>query len=547
MAHGDLHVTTISGSGRERQARLVRALYDAAKLGDAGGRVRLLETHISYVLLTGEYAYKIKKAISLPFLDFTTLERRHACCLEELRLNRRLAPVLYLDVVPIVGTFERPELGGEGGAIEYAVRMREFSQEALLSHMLADGTLRLGHIDALADIVARFHQSVDVAAADRPFGTAEEVRRVALENFSETRPLLASPDDLSDLDRLRGWTEKECAVRGETIDRRHAHGFVRECHGDLHLGNIALVDDRVTVFDCIEFNDELRWIDVMNEAAFAVMDLQDRGRFDLSFRFLNAYLEITGDYAGVALLRFFVAYRAMVRAKVTAIRMSQLRDDAAGSAAALDEYRGYVALATRTAGWTVPAIVLMHGLAGSGKTRSSQRLLESLGAIRVRSDVERKRLIGLAADARTGSSLAGGLYAPSATDRTYDSLASVTRAVVAAGHTAIADAAFLTRAQRHHFRALASELNVPYVIVDCEASDRTLRERIARRLAKGRDASEADAAVLDYQQSIREPIAADETTSVVRWNTELRDDQQDTAVAAVAERIGATVLSRPLH
>ncbi len=465
----------------------------------------VVETHISYVLLTGRHAYKIKKAVALGFLDFTTLDARRRYCDDELRLNRRLAPKLYLDVVPITGTFDAPRLGGDGPPIEYAVRMREFRQDALLSRVLARGELGAADIDALAAIVAAFHAHIDVAPADGPFGAPKRLLHYALQNFEQLAALPVAASERPTLDTLEAWTRHEYAAREHAFEARLRDGFIRECHGDLHLNNIARVDDELVVFDCLEFNAELRWIDTMNEIAFVAMDLDDRGRRDLARRFRDAYFERTGDYAGLAVYRFYYVYRALVRAKVAAMREDQLA--AARAHDALDtELRGYVDLAAGAAAPARPAIAVMHGLAGSGKSTLAQALAEVADAVRIRTDVERKRMHGLAADARSGSAVAGGLYADAATHAVYERIASLARAAANAGCAALVDGAFLERWQRERLRALAQELDVPFVILSVSAPDRTLRERVARRARAALDASEADIAILEHQQRVYEPL-----------------------------------------
>ena len=507
----------------KNQATLVQALRNPSAHGHGVDRVVVLETHISYVLLTGRYAYKIKKAVDLGFLDYRTLAARRFYCDEEVRLNRRLAPTIYIDVVPITGTVQSPAVGGRGPVVEYAVRMREFSQDALLSRMLAGGTLTPTHIDALALKVAEFHSSIEVDTADGPFGRPEEVRRLALDNCAQLAVLVKDASDQAAIRALRDWTEREYAARASLIESRRRHGFVRECHGDLHLNNIALVDGEVAVFDCIEFNDHMRWSDVMSEVAFVAMDLEDRGRPDLAFRFLNAYLERTGDYAGLNLLRFFLAYRAMVRAKVAWLRLAQLSAGQEQSAA-LEEYRGYVHLAEGYARPARPALVLMHGLAGSGKTTQSQRLLESIGAVRIRTDVERKRLHGLGAQARSQSAIDAGLYAPAETEQTYRHVSTLARHVTAAGYVAVVDAASLKRWQRAVFKDLAAELAMPFLIVSVSASPETLRDRLAARSKRGADASEAGLSVLEYQERTQEPLAPDELPAAVELTAETMAD-----------------------
>jgi hypothetical protein len=522
----------------KKQAALVEALRNPA-LYEGVSQVTALETHISYVLLTGRYAYKIKKAVDLGFLDYRTLDARHFYCQEELRLNRRLAQDVYLDVLAITGSSEAPVIGGDDPVIEYAVKMREFEQDALLSRMLEHGTLEASHIDAMAENIAVFHGAIDVASADGPFGHPDEVRRLALDNFTELRELVDDTSDRMHLEALRAWTEREYAARAGELETRRRQGFVRECHGDLHLNNVALFDGRIVVFDCIEFNDHMRWSDVMSEIAFVAMDLDNRKRPDLAFRFLNAYLERTGDYAGLGVLRLFLAYRAMVRAKVTWFRAAQ-PDPNDQKEAALAEYRGYVTLARRYAQRPRAAIVLMHGLAGSGKTTESQRLLESVSAIRIRTDIERKRLHALSPQAHSDSTIERGIYSPAETDLTYGHVCALARRVVTAGYVTIVDAAFLKRRQRDQFRDLASELSIPFLIVSLSASPDTLRDRLSRRSKSGTEVSEADTSVLDYQQRTQERLAPDEQPNVVTF--EAKPTADSAAFAALCGTIRARLL-----
>lgn len=506
-------MSSLRASTAADQQRLVAALADSA--WRAGGvRATVIETHISFVLLTGRYAYKIKKAVALGFLDFTTLEARRRFCSDELRLNRRLAPNVYLDVVPITGTIEAPALGGDGEPIEYAVKMREFSQDALLSRELARGDVDSGDIDALAAIVAAFHARVDVASPDGAFGAPSTVLHWALQNFAQLAALPETHDERADLARLEAWTRREFATRERAFEARRRDGFVRECHGDLHLANIARVDGEIVPFDCLEFNAELRWIDTMSESAFVAMDLDDRGRPDFARRFVNAYLERTGDYAGLAVYRFYYVYRALVRAKVAALREKQVGTGAAHDA--LDtELRGYVDRAARATTPSRPALVVMHGLAGSGKSTLAQALVEAIDAIRLRTDVERKRMHGVAIDARTHSRVGADLYGEAETRAVYDRVSGLAHAIIDAGYTAIVDGTFLARWQRERFRALASSLGVAFVLLSLAAPRATLRARVAHRFEAGADASEADVAILEHQERVHEPLASDEAADAI--------------------------------
>jgi uncharacterized protein len=522
------------------QARLVSALRDGALSGKESGHVFLIETHISYVLLTGQFAYKIKKAVELDFLDFRSLAARRLDCEEELRLNRRLAPTLYLDVVAITGSVEAPVLGGAGPIIEYAVKMREFPQQALASRALARGELSAAHIDALAATVAAFHQTACVAAASGPYGNPDEVLCTALQNFVQIRRLEDPHTEVADLDALAAWTERQHAACAASMFRRLSEGFVRECHGDLHLGNIAFFEHKLTIFDCIEFSEKMRWIDVMSEVAFAVMDLRDRGQPDFAHRFLNAYIESTGDYDGLTVLRFYLVYRAMVRAKISRLRAAQLMHGDA-KATALDEYRGYLDIAKHYAQPQRPAIIITHGLAGSGKTTFSQALLEMIGAVRIRTDVERKRIHGLPATRHDRSGIDAGLYAREATRETYLRALQLARDATAAGWKVIVDAAFLMRWQRRLFRDLASGLGIPFVVISFVAPAATLRERITRRLDDAQEASDATLAVLEHQLQTQEPLAPGELgdTLVCETQAPLAKEQLAARLRGVFDRLAA--------
>jgi uncharacterized protein len=502
------------------QAKLVESLRNPAVFGHGTGAEppEVMETHISYVLLTGTYAYKIKKAVDLQFLNFSTLAARHHYCHEELRLNRPLAPSVYLDVVAITGTVKAPVIGGDGPVLEYAVRMRQFGQDALLSNMLARGALTDAHVDRLAGVVASFHGATNRAAADAPYGRLDDILRPALENFTQLLAVVDEARDRSDLESLRAWTGGAHTTGAALFLNRRRHRFIRECHGDLHLGNIALIDGRVTLFDRLEFNESMRWIDVMNDVAFVIVDLQERKRPDLAARFLTAYLEATGDYEGLGVLRFYVVYRAMVRAKVARFRTRQLRSPDARERLQ-GEYRAFVDLARRHRHAMRGAIIITHGLAGAGKTTRAESLIERTGGVRICTDVERKRLHGFEAGASSASPVGEGLYTAEGSLQTYMHVCALARSVAEAGYIAVVDGAFLKRWQREMFRETAAAHGLPFAILAVSAPEATLRERIARRRQRGGAASEATIAVLEAQLRGYEPLDAEEQKFVVQCET----------------------------
>jgi len=502
-----------------RMPALIQALLAPHCYPHPVGAVRLIETHISWLLLTGSFAYKIKKPVQFEFVDFHTLDQRRRYCHEELRLNSRLAPDIYLDVVAITGTPASPVVGGEGTAIEYAVRMREFSQDDLLDHRLAAGQIAAPHIDALGDICARFHEHAEIAAASSPYGTPEQLLAPALENFRTIDALVSGDDAHAPVERLRSWTMAEHARLIDTFALRKANNRIRECHGDMHLGNIALVEERITVFDCIEFNDDFRWIDVMNDMAFAVMDFAARGRPDFGQRLLNRYLESSADYAGLAVLRFYLVYRAMVRAKVSCIRARQSEANASLREEQWRDFVQHVALAESFARPCRPFLAITCGLSGSGKTHASQTALEHTHAIRIRSDVERKRLGGIDPRGSSGSALDQGIYSTQMSDTTFEHLAVLARGIIAAGYSVIVDAAFIRRDRRTAFRDLAAELRIPFVIIQCSAAEEVLAARIEGRRAAGTDASEANLDILREQKRLAEALDDIELRGAISVNT----------------------------
>ncbi|MGZ5148158.1 MAG: bifunctional aminoglycoside phosphotransferase/ATP-binding protein, partial [Burkholderiales bacterium] len=494
----------------EIRSQLSTALCRPECYPHAAEGIELLETHISWVFLTGLYAYKVKKPVKLAFLDFSTLGARKYYCEEELRLNRRFAPDLYLDVVEIRGSVDAPRIGGVGPIVDYAVRMRQFPQDALAQRVLARGELTASLVSELARRVAAFHQSAKRTVSSANYGAPRSIFAYGTRNFDQMVALRPDRALCAHLEALRRWTEREYLHCHGELQRRWVCGMVRECHGDLHLGNIALLNGALVPFDCIEFNAELRWIDVMSDVAFVVMDLIDREATQHAWLFLNAYLEATGDYSGLAVLRFYLVYRALVRAMVHLMRARQSVERIDEETRLLAASRGYVALAQRLAEVRPRTLVLMHGVSGTGKTTIAATLAQTMGALHIRSDVERKRLYGLQARERSGSPVAGSLYSTTATEATYARLRELAHTILDAGYSVIVDAAFLRRSQRASMRELAVALGVPVIVASVRADRTVLRARIAQRAASGLDASEATSAVLEYQLASAEPIASDE-------------------------------------
>lgn len=501
------------------QTPLVTGLMRPSAYPHATRDIRLVETHISWIFLTGDYAYKLKKPVDLGFLDFSTLELRRHYCEEELRLNRRLVPQLYLGVVQIRGTVDAPAIDGEGMLLDYAVRMQQFDRSRELDVELEAGTLHLDDMDELAHTVATIHESAPHAAGDSNWGEFDHLMGPVNANFVAVRGADRSAEWQASIGALEDHANREGQRLSTLMSERKANGLVRECHGDLHLSNLVRLDQGIRAFDCIEFSPELRWIDVASDEAFLIMDLQVRGRDDLAFRFANDYLEITGDYESTRMLDFYLGYRSLVRAKVAALRLqdSGLSDDARADATTRLEQ--HVNLARRYAKHRRRGVVMMHGVSGSGKSWLAQRLLAPLEAFRVRSDVERKRLKGLDRLARTKSKADEGIYTVRASEATDQRLAELAGTIVAGGYAAIVDATHLARNRRAVIRDAANRAGVPSIIVNCHAPHDVLATRIANRRTEGRDASEADMAILAHQLETMEAVEPGECDTIIDVDT----------------------------
>ena len=507
----------------KRLGALVRAIRDHAEFEHHIDKFDIIETHISFILLTGPYAYKFKKPVNLGFLDYSTLEKRRYYCNEEVRLNRRLAPGLYLEVVPITGSEKYPVIGGDGPVLEYAVKMVQFPVDAGLDQVLKAGYFTKSHVEELAAVIAAFHSFIPGAGPDLPFGLPENVKQSVFENFSQINPHLVDDAEYRDkLSEVRQWSLKQYNVLKERLAERKRDGYIRECHGDMHLANIILYEGRLVVFDCIEFSENLRWIDVMSEVAFLAMDLESQEQTAFAHRFVNKYLEHTGDYAGLSLLCFYCVYRALVRAKVACLSLLNTAFTDARKQEIIGKYRNYIDRALHYTRQNAGNgyLVITYGLSGSGKSTVVRSICEYLSAISIRSDVERKRLSGVARMTQTEAGIQAGIYSDLKTQQTYAILCDLAEKVMHAGYPVIVDATFLALKNRLIMRDLARRLEVPFIILTVQAGKRTLHRRIQERQEARSDVSEAGIPVLDYQIRSMQPLDVSEQQHQILVNTD---------------------------
>ncbi len=477
----------------------IEMMSDPAVYPHPVANLSIMETHISWVILTGDFAYKIKKPVNFGFVDFSTLEKRHNDCEQELRLNRRLAAAIYLDLVAIKIRQGGLSIGGEGKIVDYAVKMRQFPQSAQMDNRLAQGGVRQADMDSIAHYIARFHQSIPVASTDMSYGDQRHIYQPVEQNFIQiSENNIHADQHQAALSELASWSSTTFTILAPVFIQRKQQGYIRECHGDLHLRNLVWLNHQPMAFDCMEFNLSLRWIDVISDIAFLIMDLQYRQQTPMANRLLNAYLEDTGDYTGLRTLPFYLCYRAMVRAKVNVLRLRQSAIFEKGEKATIAAYQSYLQLARGYTEKHQPRLIIMRGVSASGKSTVSQQIVDFCGYIRIRSDIERKRLFHPLIEKSHADTVEinHGLYSEAATTQTYQRLLFLCTQIINAGYRVVVDAAFLHYAQRQPFEQFACSRNIPWRIVETTAPTEVLKQRI---VARKNDVSDATIEVLEYQ------------------------------------------------
>jgi aminoglycoside phosphotransferase family enzyme/predicted kinase len=495
--------------------RLIAALSEPGAYPGRVGRVEVRHTHISVVFPADAYVYKIKKPVDLGFVDFSTLEKRRHFCDEEVRLNRRLAPEVYLGVVPIVRLGESFAVEGDGEPVEWAVKMQRLPDDATLLRRLQRGTVDESTMSALAQTVARFHwQPTHVGgggrAAAAKFGRFDVVAGNARDNFVQSEDQVGTTVSDAVFERLRDSTEVELFRLWPLIEARAQRGVPRDTHGDLRLEHVYLLpgplpdgrgsekvaphgrgSDRIVIIDCVEFNERFRFADPVADMAFVVMDLLVRGRRDLARAFTDAYFSATGDEEGRQLLPLYVAYRAAVRAKVHGVKETEAEVPEAERAAALQNAKAHwlLALGELAGPADRPGLVLVGGLPGTGKSTLARALADRADFTVIRSDVVRKELARRPPDEPTPPDKRSKMYSARFTDQTYTECLRRAEAALFAGRRVIVDATFPDDVRRQQFLSLAARLAVPAALLLCRADPETVRQRLAGRHG---DASDAD-------------------------------------------------------
>jgi uncharacterized protein len=447
--------------------------------------IELMQTHASTVLLTGEFVYKLKKPVNFGFLDYSTLAKRQHFCQEELRLNQRGAKELYIEVVSIAKQDDRYQLGDNGEIVDYAVKMVQFPQANLLSNMFESGRLAPEDLEEMGRVVAEFHSRARTDEYISSFGQIERIKASIDNNYRQTEKYIDRAQTQQQYTETKAYTDRFLSEHERLFVDRIAGGFIRECHGDLHLRNICRWHNRILLFDCIEFNEPFRFVDTMYDVAFVVMDLEARGGKDLANRFLNTYAEQTGDWVGLQVLPMYLSRQAYVRAKVTSFLLddahisSQDRTTAAQTAG--DYYRQAWEYTRSHQG----RIMMMAGLSGAGKSTLGKQIAREVNGVHLRSDAVRKHLGGIPLLAKGD----GSLYTPAMTAQTYQQMLELAGKLTARGFTVILDAKYDRQSLRAAVVDLATTGEIPLQIVYCTAPESVLSERLAHRTGDITDAT----------------------------------------------------------
>jgi uncharacterized protein len=485
--------------------------------------IKLIQTHASYVFLTGKYTYKVKKQVNYGFLDYSTLNKRKFFLDEELRLNQKIAPELYLEVIPISQHDDRFVLANADNIVEYTLKMCAFSQEDLLSNLLETNRLSCDRFTELGEIVAKFHQNTDTNDYINNFGTAANIRVAFEENYQQTQKYVGKVQTREQLEATKVYTDFFFTERANLLKDRVKQGKIKECHGDLHLNNICLWHNQIQLFDRLEFNESFRFVDTMYDVAFIVMDLEARKKLDFANVFLNSYLEASGDWTGLLVLPLYLSRQAYVRAKVNSFLLDDPQVSEEEKQKARKTARDYYQLAYQYTQTEAGSLILMSGLSGSGKSTIAKTIAKSKGAIHIRADAVRKHLAGIPLT----ESASDRLYTTAMTQKTYQRLQELGLILAKQGYTVILDAKYDRLSLRQPIIDQAKEDNIQLKIVYCTAPASVLGDRLNQRQ---NDISDATADLIPSQQAKWEDFTTTEQayvtivdTSQANWQAKLSD------------------------
>lgn len=501
--------TGMSASGKSRRKSLLAAMLQPSFYPRRSSEVIHLETHISHLFFAGDLVYKVKKPVRFSFLDYSTLRRRKYFLYEELRLNRRLAPSVYLGVLPISREYHGWQLGSEARPVEYALIMRRLPARRMLDFLLDHGQVTAEMMRSLAEIIAPFHARAATGEEINAAAHPQAIQKLWDDNLADIQPFVGGLLDAGTFEALRDFSGPFIAKHNELLMRRLHEGRVREVHGDLHCEHICFAPEGIQIFDCIEFSPQLRYCDIASEVAFLTMDMEFRGGASLAREFLRRYQELMDDHELSLLLPFYKCYRALVRGKVAALR----------SNGASPQASRYFDLAYRYT-WEEfkPFLVIVSGLTGSGKSTLAHELSPRLGLTVISSDATRKALAGSSEPCIAPYGEA--IYSPSMTERSYAKMAEEGEKLIVKGEGAILDATFHRRAHRETILKLIARHNIPFVLIQCRSSEEVLQERLQRRAEEGRDLSDGRWEIYLQQNNAFEPIVEVSPQAYMALDTE---------------------------
>ncbi len=486
-------------------------------------QIELIQTHISWVFLTGNFVYKIKKPVNFGFLDFTTLERRRHFCQEELRLNKRLSPEIYLDVIPIVKKGKHYFVGGEGEVVDYAVKMKQLPQETCLISLLENKQLTPKIMDKLTYLMASFYRDAETNAEITSYGTPEKIMINIKENFDQTAPYVGKTIEKKIYDALKGYSFRFLEEKREIFLNRIKTGKIRDGHGDFHCANIYWHNGKIYVLDCIEFNTRFRYADVAADVAFLLMDLDFRKASSFGNRFLNTFLTYTNDFELLEVNDFYKIYRAYVRGKIASFETGLSEIPEAQRQQALERAKAYFNLAYKyLTSSKRPFILATTGLIGSGKSTLATQLAPEINAVVIRSDALRKHLASLRPDEHVYAPFGQGLYSPQMTAKVYKELFRLAQKVLALELPVILDASFSKRASRQVVKELAQTANCPHFFLYCQCPEDILKQRLQQRQSHGEDVSDAHFDLLEAFKRDFDPLLPEENQIIVDTSGDLK-------------------------
>ncbi len=476
----------------------INALRNPAVYPHHPETVDIIQTHISVILIAPPFVYKLKKPVNLGFLDYSTLARRRHICTEEVRLNRRLSTDIYMGVVSVSCVDGKPALENEDQAVDIAVKMRQLEDGGFLHQQTEDGRIRVTTLQQVADRLTMFYRDQEPTSSIAAGGCIETIRHAVRENYSQIEPFTGDLIDVPSLAAIRDYSELFMRVRAPLLNRRRAGGYIRDGHGDLRLEHIHLAGNNLNIFDCIEFNEALRFVDPASEIAFLAMDLDSHRRPDLAAGFTAYFAHAMGDPAIFSLLDFYKCYRACVRAKVEGLRSHETEVSPAERKKSRVRAMQHCQLALRYAtSGSDPVVIIVMGRIGSGKSTVADRLATALGWERYASDRIRKEQAGIPVTQRAGAEERKRLYTDAMTRTTYEVM--LEQAVKGAKHSqsTILDATFAGRSRRNRLRDALRAAGIPYRFLELTAPETVLRDRLHHRDDAGNH--ESDARLVDFE------------------------------------------------